>query len=332
MIIVSIEPFMFEVFAQTVYERQVTFKNINADIEIMGRVIEYQDQNTNLKNLKIREEKKRIESMNLSNSAKDELFKDKVQQITEKDSTGTNVKSDIVNVAKKFKVKVDRNRLKATNVAKKSVDTYAELLEFQNEMLDNPSKMMTLEPDPKKYPNLVYFLREEKLLAKVEPNYKMKLSDSSQLINPLNASAYWWNGYSDEHAACGYYGQELPRKAVANRSFNVGSSRIDAENKLKAWGYHRTASYASASPTDYTRDKNYNTEWCGYNSFRDHANVTSNCSGANLFAYNCPPYYINEQNYGYVSPNGEPNPEVFRLSWWPYPDWAFYVRNWHNTH
>jgi hypothetical protein len=93
-------------------------------------------------------------------------------------------------------------------------------------------------------------------------------------------------------------------------------------NTLYQWGYHPTPDYVAwkvPAGGGWTRPQTYRPDMCKWNSFRDHAWIV-------------PPKTIWEQKYTGWSPNGEPNPEVWNYSPWPYPAWPAYVFFWHQTH
>lgn len=93
-------------------------------------------------------------------------------------------------------------------------------------------------------------------------------------------------------------------------------------NTLYQWGYHPTPDYVVwrvRAGGGWTRPRTYRSDLCKRNSFRDHAWIDGSRT-------------IYEQKYTGWSPNGEPNPEVWNYSPWPYPAWPTYVFWWHQTH
>lgn len=112
---------------------------------------------------------------------------------------------------------------------------------------------------------------------------------------------------------CGSFSRPLPNRSATPREHY---SRNPAQT-LASWGYHRTPDYAGGG---WTRPRTYKWWVCGWNTFRDDA-----------WTLIRRPNYIQEQNYSGWTPNGEPNPEVWRSGPWPYATWPAYVAWWHKT-
>lgn len=112
------------------------------------------------------------------------------------------------------------------------------------------------------------------------------------------------------HIVCGYYPNPKPERAAEPLVWDVP----DPAARLRSWGYHETPEAAGGG---WTRPRTWNPAVCGVKTFRDHAYIRSDGR-------------ISEQKYT-GSPDGEPNPEVWRSGPWPYPDWPAYVLWWHQT-
>jgi hypothetical protein len=95
---------------------------------------------------------------------------------------------------------------------------------------------------------------------------------------------------------------------------------VDAHNTLLSWSFHQTVGYACGQDPfipcerDYTRGRGYSGPWgyCSSPRFRDQGTRDID-------------------NHRIWIQYGEPNPEIFSYVW-PYWDWGFYVRWWHNTY
>lgn len=251
-----------------------------------------------------------------------------------KDNPNSN---NLKKLAKKYKVKVDRNELKKINVAKGSVDTYAEMLEFQNEMMDDPENMFNLKIDSKKYPNLNKFFEDAKAIADAGEEYILNIADSSVLIPSILtiANALVGTPYSEMigRIDCGYYGNYKPWGQAPLIQWNF-SNKKNLFDIISSWGYRTTESYARISPGSVTRPQTYNWWNCGFNTFRDDGiwNIQDD-KWVTLYpnTYQNLPYYFREQNYNGWNPSGEPNPNIFKpdVGPWPYYDWGAYVYYYH---
>lgn len=113
---------------------------------------------------------------------------------------------------------------------------------------------------------------------------------------------------------CGSFLRPLPNRAAPAREHYSSNPA----QTLTSWGYHRTPDYAGGG---WTRPRTYKWWLCGWDTFRDDA-----------WTLIRKPNYIQEQNYSGWTPNGEPNPEVWRSGPWPYATWPAYVAWWHKTH
>ncbi len=122
-----------------------------------------------------------------------------------------------------------------------------------------------------KYPTCYNFLL-------MTENFSQKDLDAQ--INAVCPS-YW---------VCGWYTNPVPASAVPWVDKGYYS---DPAATLSSWGYHNTWNLAGGG---WTSPQTYQWWRCGWNTFRDHANIV----GSN----------IHEQNYTGSIP-GEPNPEVY---------------------
>lgn len=258
------------------------------------------------------------------------------------------------NLAKKYKVKINKDDLKKTNVVKGSVDTYSEMLEFQNEMMDNPENMFKLNIDPKKYPNLTKFFGDAKSIADFGEEYVPNISDSSVIDIPnisTVANALVGNIFTETAGRidCGYYGNYKPNSGAPWGNWTTKNTKKIVINELSNYGFHTVPTYATKPAylvgitkfgIDYGQDqatfKTYNWWNCGFNTFRDEAvweinDITiknNNPQRPDIFENS--KYKYRSQIYsGY--PGGEPNPEVFASGPWTYSDWPVYVAYWHAT-
>lgn len=118
-------------------------------------------------------------------------------------------------------------------------------------------------------------------------------------------------------AVCGTWGNPKPRSVPIYRE-HFGLA--DPAATLRSWGYHETPG-GNATGGGWTRDQQYHPQICGTNAFRDQGNI--------VYPRNGGAPYISEQNYEGFTPRGEPSPEVWRVSPWPYPLWPAYVFWWH---
>lgn len=116
---------------------------------------------------------------------------------------------------------------------------------------------------------------------------------------------------------CGTYSHPVPDYTPPR--YHIGWYQ-DAHSTLLSWGFHKTAGYACGGDPfvpcerDYTRGRGYSGPYgyCSSPRFRDHG--TRDAANHNIWIQ-----------------YGEPNPEIFSY-WWPYWDWGWYVRWWHNTY
>jgi len=113
---------------------------------------------------------------------------------------------------------------------------------------------------------------------------------------------------------CGSFLRPLPNRSATPKEHYSK----DPAKTLTSWGYHRTPNYAGGG---WTRPRTYKWWVCGWNTFRDDA-----------WTLIRKPNFIQEQNYSGWTPNGEPNPEVWRSGPWPYATWPAYVAVWHKMH
>jgi len=113
---------------------------------------------------------------------------------------------------------------------------------------------------------------------------------------------------------CGYYTNPMPSVAKAYVFFN---NVANPAGTLQAWGYHADP-LAIKIGAGWTRPQTFRWWICGFSTFRDNAVING--------------HTISEQNYAGWTPNGEPNPEVWRVGPWPYETWPAYVYWWHQTH
>lgn len=111
---------------------------------------------------------------------------------------------------------------------------------------------------------------------------------------------------------CGHWFYPRPNRA---QNWVKHSKVNDPAQKLRSWGYHETPGWAGGG---WTRSQTYYPSQCGQNTFRDHAYIFNK--------------QIREQNYEGWTPRGEPNPEFWTASKWPYPAWPTYVYWWHQKY
>lgn len=75
--------------------------------------------------------------------------------------------------------------------------------------------------------------------------------------------------------------------------------------------------FAQWQTTEYRKNRTYQSNLCGNNTFRQHA-----------WIHDSDTYRM--QRYNGWTPPGEPNPEVHLANFWPYWTWPAYVLWWHN--
>jgi hypothetical protein len=317
-----------------VYNRSVDFKTINADIAIMSQYVEYIDSSMNKKTIEYKKDMQKLQTVNNSSEMDQSLQTLNVKYSNDDPNYAAYVKDNsrvdlLKKVAQKYKVKINKDKFKQLNIAKKSVDTYVEILQFQNEMMDNPQSMFKMNPDPQKYPNLIEFWNNAKQVSISGEESVISLDDSSRLQNPFNVNALVGVPGTEirSRTDCGYFGNFKPssKKSYQYYKYNNYSTAL---NTLRSWGYHDTSFYAEQNSTDHTRAQTYKPTSCGFLTFRDHANITDKNSLAKQSG-GTPPFQINEQNYSGWVPRGEPNPEVFSSAPWPYAEWPAYVAAYH---
>lgn len=330
-ILLLFEPIFFKVYAEVMYDRKVDFKTINADIAIMGKYVEYQDLQFMKKVKSAKDFLSRTDGMGIEqalNVINDNTINGYYNRYLT-DPSNVNV---LKKVSQRYKVKIEKDKFKQLGFAKKSVETYIELLSFQNEMMDNPHIMFIMKPDKVKYPNLFEFWQHTIRFSNINKIDDLTIDDSSIIRNPFSVYAIVGDPISENAARldCGYYGNFKPAYKLPYKITGGFSSYTAGKNKLTSWGYHLTANYAAATYTDHTRDQNYHPWLCGINNFRDHANITDKNRKA-VRTSNSRPYSINEQNYSGRVPRGEPNPEILNKIW-PYADWAAYVVLYHSIY
>ena len=137
---------------------------------------------------------------------------------------------------------------------------------------------------------------------------------------------------------CGYIYRPNPRRAeIAQPGPLQGSSstQAGAARLARQWGYsqgfHDTPGRAGGG---MTRPQTWNPVLCGIGTYRDHAVqglfTERTCYGAG----GTPPCEwrarLMIQDYT-AAPYGEPNPEFWRTTRYPYPEWPAYVAFWHYT-
>lgn len=115
---------------------------------------------------------------------------------------------------------------------------------------------------------------------------------------------------------CGDYVHPRPGRAASFVPYKVNN----ASATLHAWGFHPTPGHAGGG---WTRPQTYKPFLCGWSTYRDHAIIRD----PGRYYYN-----VWVQSYHGQSPDGEPNPEVWRSGPWPYLTWPAYVYWWHSTH
>lgn len=115
------------------------------------------------------------------------------------------------------------------------------------------------------------------------------------------------------HCTCGWYPWPRPSRS-ADR---LTDEAENAENPLRARGYHPPPPHLGR--LGWTRPQTYKWYMCGWSTFRDNAWPLSSKR-------------FWEQNYSEWTPNGEPNPEVWRSGPWPYHTWPAYVFWWHQIY
>lgn len=116
---------------------------------------------------------------------------------------------------------------------------------------------------------------------------------------------------------CGTYSHPVPNYTPPRPYIGWYTN---AHNTLLSWGFHQTAGYACGQDPfvpcerDYTRGRGYSGPYgyCDSPRFRDQG--TRDPANQDVWIQ-----------------YGEPNPEVFSYAW-PYWDWGWYVRWWHNTY
>jgi hypothetical protein len=190
---------------------------------------------------------------------------------------------------------------------KKSIDTFEQLNDYNNELISDIDKNFSNKEFINKYPLVKTYFKE----ARLRQNKGIK-TEVSYANTSINKSLFEVNTFADNSQnQCGTWGNPKPTSAKNWVTWNVNTNTTPYN-----WGYHNTASYVGTN--DMTRTKTWNSGWCNYGSFRDHI-IPKDI------------YKLIEQNYDGWSPNGEPNPEVFSYSW-PYWNWPSYAQWWHNTY
>ena len=123
-------------------------------------------------------------------------------------------------------------------------------------------------------------------------------------------------GHSEASCICGNTSYPQP-------SSSDGHNWVDVENPeqaLQGLGYHRVyPPYARPGHIEYAKFVTYQSNHCGNNTFRKHAEVVDDDT-----------YKL--QDYVEFHTLGEPNPEVFSSGPWPYWTWPGYVLWWHLTY
>lgn len=180
------------------------------------------------------------------------------------------------------------------------VDLAQEMVEYQNRMrevakVQDLKDMEALDISLAGYPLLAEF---DAMLQDYKP---------SEQIEPLAPSTH----------PCGTYSHPVPNYTPSRPYIGWYAN---AHNTLVSWGFHQTAGYACGGDPfvpcerDYTRGRGYSGPYgyCSSPRFRDQGSRDAG-------------------NHDIWIQYGEPNPEIHSYLW-PYWDWGWYVRWWHNTY
>lgn len=135
-------------------------------------------------------------------------------------------------------------------------------------------------------------------------------SDPVQILSQCTDS-----GYPEAACVCGNSDYPQPNRAdnppAVENGPNPNQALLDLHFARVYWPY------AQSETTEYRKHVTYQSNYCGSNTFRQHAWVVDSDT-----------YKI--QRYSGWTPPGEPNPEVHLGGPWPYWVWPAYVLWWHN--
>jgi hypothetical protein len=221
----------------------------------------------------------------------------------------------------KFNKEKARSNSKLSNA---SIKLKEQLSEYNAKIIDATKKgenfiNLDIKED---YPEVSKFydqLETLKLDYKPDLNKNSKISFTGDIEANANPLLAWYEAQA--RIQCGYFNNPKPRTGAPKPA----SWHQDPEKTLLSWGYHRTANYATGREYgiyDYTRSITWNSTFCKWGSFRDHAGIDRDQWGNKT-------NILKEQKYWGYTPNGECNPEIHSYVW-PYPEWPAYCKWWHD--
>ena len=205
------------------------------------------------------------------------------------------------------KAKADKN----SNISKTSIRLKNELANYIAKLIDltqSGNNLMNISIEGE-YPEVSKFFKE---LEKLDKNYKPDITRDSAINLTGNIEALANPIYETRvRLFCGYFNNPKPSSSAPKPA----SWHQNPEQTLFSWGYHRTANYATGREYgiyDYTRNITWNSSFCKWNSFRDHAGIDRDQRGNKTNT-------LKEQKYWGYTPNGKCNPEIHSYVW-PYPE------------
>lgn len=205
----------------------------------------------------------------------------------------------------------DRDGAAERAVAPHSLQLAEEMAAFTNELMAGPA-----EPgrnivdvgrgrlDARRYPMLAHYFEVAGYHHRHHP------ADDT-LDEPAPDAAVQPASWITEYT-CGATWRPRPGSAAPRRSWYSSNPAAT----LSGWGYHSTPNLGFGG--GWTRPHSYSWALCGFDTYRDHANIIL-------------PTTILEQLYVGYTPPGEPNPEIYRSGPWPYATWPAYVYWWHEA-